>query len=106
MGRLVYENSVKTTYDDRALAHLQLAILAKLRFGEPFALTWKDDASIGGGRTTVWLHTQTNLVFKYETPQRPLINRARVHALTVTANSPTGLYLVHEPSPASTAAVA
>ena len=98
MGKLIVDGSLKTTYDDRALAHLQLAILGKLRIAEPFVFTWKDDPSIGGGRTTVWIHAWTNLVFKFDSSQRPLINPAWVRALAFAANAPSGLYLVPEPA--------
>lgn len=97
MGKFVYESGPKTEIEDRALTHLQLVITAKLRRGEPFPFSWREDASIGGGRTTVWVHEGSNLVFKYAGSRQPAINRAWVDALSFTANSPSGLYLVHEP---------
>lgn len=104
MGTLIIDNAIKTTYDDRALAHLQIAVFTKIGFGEPFLLTWKEDAGIGGGRTSVWLHPGTSLVFKYEGSKRPPINGRWVHALLVTAGAPSGLYLVPEPSALAPAA--
>lgn len=98
MGRLIFSNTIKASYDDRTLAHLQVAILAKLRIAEPFAFSWKEDPSTGGGRTTVWVHPGVNLVFKFDSAERPALNPAWVHALTVTANAPSGLYLVPEPA--------
>lgn len=68
------------------------------RRGEPFGFTWKEDASIGGGRTTVWIHAGSSIVFKYFGSRQPQINRAWVEALAFTANSPSGLYLVPEPT--------
>lgn len=65
MGKFIYEGGPKIDIEDRALTHLQLVMTAKLRRGEPFAFTWKEDLSIGGGRTTVWVHTGSSLVFKY-----------------------------------------
>ncbi len=56
MGKLTYEGTVKVDFDDRTLAHLQLVIGTKLRRGEPFHFTWRDDVSIGDGRTTIWVH--------------------------------------------------
>lgn len=97
MGRLTYEGSQKVEIEDRALTHLQIVITAKLRRGEPFALSWKDDISTGGGRSTVWVNAQSALVFKYHGGRQPSINRAWIEALTQTANSPAGLYLVPEP---------
>ena len=98
MGRFVYEGGPKCEIEDRALTHIQLVITAKLRRGEPFSFTWKDDQSVGGGRSTVWIHAGSNLVFRYHGSRQPSINRAWVDALAFTANGPTGLYLVHEPT--------
>ncbi len=100
IGKFIYEGGPKVEIDDRALTHLQLVITAKLRRGEPFAFSWKEDVSIGGGRTTVWIHAGSNLVFKYTAGRTPGINRAWAEALSFTANSPTGLYLVPEPTEA------
>ncbi|MCT1394579.1 MULTISPECIES: ATP-dependent DNA ligase [Microbacterium] len=98
MGRFIYEGSTKIEVEDRALRHLQLVMTAKLRRGEPFPYSWKEDASIGGGRITVWLHAGSSMVFKYVGSRQPEINRAWVDALAYTANSPGGLYLVPEPA--------
>ncbi|MBO9625959.1 MAG: ATP-dependent DNA ligase [Microbacterium sp.] len=98
MGKFIYEGGVKTEIEDRALTHLQLVITAKLRRGEPFPFSWREDASVGGGRTTVWMQPGSSLVFKYFGSRQPSINRAWVDALAFTANSPGGLYLVPEPA--------
>lgn len=105
MGKFIYEGSVKAEIEDRALTHLQLVITAKLRRAEPFPFSWREDASVGGGRTTVWIQPASSLVFKYFGSRQPSINRAWVEALAFTANSPSGLYLVPEPqeTPGSTA---
>lgn len=100
MGKFIYEGSVKTEIEDRALTHLQLVITAKLRRAEPFPFSWREDASLGGGRTTVWIQPGSSLVFKYFGSRQPSVNRAWVEALAFTANSPNGLYLVPEPQEA------
>src|SRR5690606_27665173 len=97
MGKFIYEGGVKVEIEDRALTHLQLVISAKLHRGEPFAFSWREDASVGGGRTTVWVHPGSSIVYKYYGGRQPSINRAWVDALAFTANAPTGLYLVPEP---------
>ena len=96
MGKFIYENNVKVDFDDRALAHLLVVINSKLRRGESFAFTWKDDASVGNGRTTVWMHPSAGLVYKFYGARSPALNRAWIDALAFTANSPGGLYLVPE----------
>lgn len=98
VGKFIYEGGVKVEIEDRALTHLQLVISAKLRRGEPFAFSWREDASVGGGRTTVWVHPGSSIVYKYYGGRQPSINRAWVEALAFTANAPTGLYLVPEPA--------
>lgn len=97
MGKFTYEQTTRVDVEDRALAHLQLVIFNKLRRGEPFAFTWRDDSSIGDGRTSVWLHPHAALIFKYYGSRIPRLNPSWVDALAFTANSPRGLYLVHEP---------
>lgn len=97
MGKFTYDGLVKVDFDDRLLAHLQLVIGAKIRRGESFHFTWKDDVSAGGGRTTVWVHPRVSVVYKFYGSKAPVINKAWVDVLMFTANSPTGLYAVPEP---------
>ncbi|KQZ22451.1 DUF7882 family protein [Microbacterium sp. Root553] len=101
MGKFIYEGSVKTEIEDRALTHLQLVITAKLRRAEPFSFSWREDASVGGGRTTVWIHPASSLVFKYFGSRQPSINRGWIEALAFTANAPGGLHMVPEPQDAT-----
>ena len=98
MGKFIYEGGPKVEIEDRALTHIQLVMTAKLRRGEPFAFSWREDSSVGGGRTTVWVHAGSSIVFKYFGSRQPAINRAWVDALAFTANSPSGLYLAPEPA--------
>lgn len=98
MGRFIYNDRVKAEFEDRLLAHLQIVISNKLRRSEAFVFAWKEDASVGSGRTVVWLHPQANLVYKYHGSRQPALNRAWLEALTITANSPTGLHIIPEPS--------
>lgn len=97
MGKFIYDGLVKVDFEDRLLLHLQMVIAAKLRRGEAFNFTWKDDSSIGDGRTTVWVHPRCSIVYKFYGSRRPAVNRAWIEALAYTANSPTGLYIVPEP---------
>ena len=105
VGRFNYDGSVKVDFDDRVLAHLQVVITQKLRRGEPFPFTWRNEPSLGDGRTTVWLHPYASLVYKYSGSRQPSLNRAWLEALTQTANSTAGLYVVPEPDNPSTGAV-
>ncbi|MDY7541863.1 MULTISPECIES: ATP-dependent DNA ligase [unclassified Cryobacterium] len=97
MGKLTYNATVTADFDDRILAHIQVVIGAKLRRGECFYFTWRDDPSGGDGRSTIWLHPAIPLAFKYFGGRSPSLNRDWVEALMLTANSSGGLQLVPEP---------
>lgn len=97
MGKFIYDGDVKVDFEDRLLAHLQAVIMAKVRRGESFPFTWKDDISTGGGRTTVYIHPNVSLVFKYHGSRTPQLSAAWLHALTYNANSGRGLYVIPEP---------
>jgi hypothetical protein len=99
VGKFLFEQQLRVDFDDRLLAHLERVITAKLRRGESFTFTWKDDASIGDGRTTIWLHPRSVIIFKFHGSRRPLLNKAWLEALSYTANGPNGLYVVPEPPP-------
>lgn len=97
MGKFIYEDLVRVDFEDRLLAHLQVVVGNKLKRGEPFYFLWKDDVSLGGGRTSVWMHAGASFVFKFHGSRPPALNREWLDALMFTANSPTGLYVVPEP---------
>ena len=98
MGSLTYDVVYKVKFDDRALAHLQLVIATKMRRGESFNFSWIKDASMGSGRTTIWMHPAIPLVYDFDGSRHPVINRSWIEALMATANSTTGLVLVAEPA--------
>lgn len=101
MGKFIYDGDIKVEFEDRLLAHLQAVIMAKVRRGESFPFTWKDDISIGGGRTTVYIHPNVSMVFKYHGSRNPQLSTSWLHALTYNANSGRGLYVVPEPDDSS-----
>jgi len=96
MGKLIYAASTEIVFDDRVLAHLQLVIGLKLRRGESFFFSWRDEQGIGDGRSTIWLHPAIPLVFRYNGGRMPKINREWLDALTNSSNSSQGLQLVDE----------
>lgn len=98
MGKFIYDTNVKIDVEDRALAHLQVVIGSKLRRNEPFFFSWRDDASVGDGRTSVWIHSSASLVFKFYGSRRPQLNAAWLDALSETAHSAHGLHMVPEPA--------
>lgn len=103
MGKLVYGAPTwSIEFDDRALAHLRIVMIAKLRRAESFSFSWKFDASYGNGRSSLWLHPAIPLQFEFYGGREPSLNRAWIDALMTSANSPGGLELLDEPAAAST----
>jgi len=98
VGRLVYGNSELTVeIEDRALAHLQIVIVAKLRRNEGFLFNWTNEP--GDGRHSVWLHQAIPLRFAFDNVGFSQINRQWLESLTVSASSAGGLRIVEEPQP-------
>jgi hypothetical protein len=97
VGQLIYDTATRTTIDDRALAHLQIVMINKLRRRESFAFSWKYPASEGDGRGTVWIAPGLPLQFRFSGSRPPAINPAWVDALLDCANTAAGLHLVPEP---------
>lgn len=97
MGRMTYNSTLTADFDDRTLAHLQAAIGAKFRLGESFYFTWHDDVSRGGGHSTIWLHPNIPLNYKYFGGHAPALNGAWLAALIRSADLATGLKMVPEP---------
>ncbi len=99
MGKIVYgEAGLEVVFDDRAMAHLQLVIGAKLRRNESFFFSWVDDPSVGDGRSSVWLSSAIPLYFRYSGSKPVTINRDWIDALSRSANSTTGLQFSAEPN--------
>jgi hypothetical protein len=96
MGRLTYDSTKVIEFDDRLLAHLQVVIGRKIRFQESFYFSWRNDAKVGDGRSTIWITAAMPLHFKYLTGKVPPLNREWLDALTASANSPSGLELLPE----------
>jgi hypothetical protein len=90
---------MEIVFDDRVLAHLQIAIGAKLRRNESFFLSWRDDAESGSGRSSIWLDSAIPLYFRYFGGRTPEINREWITILMDSSHSPGGMQLLREPDP-------
>ena len=100
MGTLIYgADGANITFEDRLLAHLQIAIITKLRRNEPHTLSWETPSYEGSGRSTVWLHPAVPIQFKFSGSKKPVINRIWVEQLLHSANSTGGLQVIPEPRP-------
>lgn len=94
MGLFIYDDARAIEIEDRALTHLQLVIIDKLRRGESFALTLSD-----GDRTVMmWLNPFTALQFVYHGNRRPAVNREWLEELAINAGVTGMLMLVPEPA--------
>lgn len=98
MGTLTYDSTFKVDFDDRLLAHFRVVIGMKLRRGESFYLTWRDDNAIGDGSSTIWLNPSIPISFKFHGSREIAINHRWIESLMFAANSSFGLKAIVEPS--------
>ncbi|KRC51948.1 hypothetical protein ASE16_02450 [Leifsonia sp. Root227] len=99
MGKLMYGTHGRPIdVEDRMLAHLEIAILSKLRRQEPFALSWISGGEDGeaAGRRTTWISPGMELEFVYSTSESPQINREWAEILMMSADRGT-MHLRPEP---------
>lgn len=101
MGKLIYGSpGDEIDFEDRLLAHVQVAVITKLRRDEKFAMSWNHGVDAGSGHSTIWLHPGIPLRFKFSGNRTPTLNRAWLEALLSSANSSNGLHMVPEPDEA------
>jgi hypothetical protein len=97
MGYLIYgPTGTQVDVDDRALAHLKVVILTKLRRGEGFAFSWDKGTDDGSGRDTMWLHPSVGLEFQFKGNRQPSLNKVWLEELMTSANSTGGLHILPE----------
>jgi hypothetical protein len=97
VGTLYYGDSgTPIGIEDRALAHLKIAITTKLRRGESFTLSWRHADDQPRGRSTLWLHASIPLRFVFDEPDAPELSRSWIEDLMRSANSTGGIQLVPE----------
>lgn len=95
MGSMTYDG-LTVEIDDRALVHLQIVIINKLRRGEAFLFSWKDAPEVGDGRSAVWLHPSIPLHFKFSGSRVPSVNEDWLAELSASADGSRGLVLTEE----------
>ncbi|MCU1578317.1 MAG: hypothetical protein JWP19_521 [Rhodoglobus sp.] len=99
MGTLYYgDGRYAIPIEDRALSHLKVVIVNKLRRGESFTFSWVKDQAQGGGRGTIWLDPAIPLAFDFSGSRAPQLNRNWLEALALEAGSTRGLVLTDESS--------
>jgi hypothetical protein len=98
MGFLYYgNNSYAVELDDRALAHLKVAVLSLLRANKSLAFSFERSIDQGSGRETLWISPSTEIRFRFNGSRPPRINEAWVRSIIATSESPTGMRMVAEP---------
>jgi hypothetical protein len=99
VGTLYYGDSrLPIPIDDRALAHLKVVMVNKLRRGESFTFSWVKTRAEGHGRSTVWLSPEIALHFEFDGNKGPALNRRWLEELSLVASSSSGLMILDEPS--------
>lgn len=83
-------------FDDRTLAHVKVAITAKLRRQATFMVSWTRSPGEGSGRVALLLSPQAPLVFRFNSSTPHELNRAWVQALMRLAGTPTGMRIIPE----------
>lgn len=95
MGWLTY-NRLQIEFDDRLLEHLHIVITQRLQRGERLAMSWRDAEAVGDGRSSIWLHPEGDLYFKFTGSRVPSINPEWIKVLTESATSSRGLIVLNE----------
>jgi hypothetical protein len=95
MGTMAYDGMI-VEFEDRVLAHLHVVIMQQFRREESFAMSWMDALSDGDGRSSIWLHPDGNLRFRFAGSRPPKLDLAWLERLTEGATSSRGLVVVNE----------
>lgn len=99
MGYFFYgKDGYLVELDDRALAHLKVAILSLLRAGRSFELSMRRSIDVGSGRESFWINPTTEIRFHFSSSRAPRLSEAWLRAILATARTPEGLRIVEEPT--------
>ncbi|WES64085.1 hypothetical protein P0L94_16645 [Microbacter sp. GSS18] len=97
MGTIYYGGSDTPIHiEDRALAHLKVVIVTKLRRNETFTLSWRHPDDEPRGRSTIWLHPSIPLRFVFDDPEPTELSREWIADLANSVSSTGGIVLVAE----------
>ncbi|GGH41788.1 DUF7882 family protein [Microbacterium album] len=97
MGILHYGSAATPIHiDDRALAHLKVVVVSKLRRSESFTVSWQHPEDDGPGRSTIWVHPSIPVRFEFDEPVAPELNREWIEELAHSANALGGITLIAE----------
>jgi hypothetical protein len=98
VGKFIYgTNGYELELDDRALAHLKVAMFSKLRRNESFSFSWQVDVDGGSGRHSIWISPSSMIHFQFFGSRRPALNRRWIKEMITAANN-GDLMLMNEPT--------
>lgn len=95
MGFLNYAG-VEYEVEDRALAHLKVAVSQRLRRQESFFISWTNSVDKGSGRISVWVSPNIPLSFRFSGSRPPELNPAWLDALTALSHTSRGMLIITE----------
>jgi hypothetical protein len=88
VGKFIYGvNGYELELEDRALAHLKIAMFTKLRRNESFSLSWQVDLEGGSGRHSIWISPASMIHFQFYGSRRPELNRRWIRDMITAANN-------------------
>ncbi|WP_245907348.1 hypothetical protein [Leucobacter massiliensis] len=83
-------------FDERVLAHVKVAVAAKLRRQESFFVNWTKDSRDGSGRVSLWVSPYVPISFRFLGSRSPELNPRWLRALTHLSGSSRGLTILSE----------
>jgi len=98
VGKFIYgaPGGYEVEIDDRALAHVKVAMFAKLRRNESFSFSWQVNVEEGSGRHSLWISPASMIHFHFYGSRPAELNRTWIRQLIVNAND-GDLRLIDEP---------
>lgn len=96
MARLIYGSNDSYEFDERTLAHLKIALTAKLRVRESFLLNWVIPPENGSGRVSLWIAPDVPMVFHFQGSKPPQLNKVWVDAMMRSAHGIRGMTVMPE----------
>lgn len=96
MGYLIYGAGAEYEIEDRALAHLKIAVGQKLRRQESFFVSWSNTLEQGSGRISLWVSPSIPLIFRFAGSRAPELNPIWLGVLRDLAHTPRGMVLLTE----------
>lgn len=95
MGSLIHGDR-EYGFEDRLLAHLQVAISQKLRKRESCFLSWVKPHGEGGGRASLWLSPFVTIAFKFSGNREPELSKTWLSVMGALSHTARGLIALSE----------